>query len=127
MERAPCILLLEHEPLLRGMLGPYLSTFGYKVLAGGSHEDAETILGIMGWQWADLVLCDSHLGGENGEPAGLRFHERWRERFPAPPFIFMWGEGPPIRVPYGNGARVRHIAKPFVPRELMDLIRAELG
>lgn len=127
MERPPCILLLEPEPLLRGMLGPYLSTFGYKVLAGGCLEDAETILGIMGWQWADLVLCDAHLGEDGRDFAGLHFHERWRERFPMPPFIFMGGAGALVRLPDDKGARVHHIAKPFVPQELMALIRSVLG
>jgi DNA-binding response OmpR family regulator len=124
MERPHCILLLEHEPLLRGMLGPYLSTFGYRVLAGGSFEDAETILGIVGWEWADMVLCDANLSRYADVLDGYRFHDRWRERFPLPPFIFMCSVGP-IRFSEGND-RVRHLAKPFAPRELIALIHAVL-
>jgi DNA-binding response OmpR family regulator len=125
MERPACILLLEHEPLLLGMLGPYLSTFGYKVLAGGSLEDAETILGIMGWEWADLVLCDANLSPYADVLDGYRFHDRWRERFPLPPFVFMCNVGP-LSLPEGRRDRIHHLAKPFAPRELAALIHAML-
>lgn len=126
MDRPLCILLLEHEPLLRGLLGSYLSTFGYKILEGGSLEDAETLLGAVGWEWADLVLCDANLSRYPDVLDGYRFHDRWRQRYPLPPFLFMISVGP-LRFPEGRNDRVRHLAKPFLPRELLALIQAMLA
>lgn len=124
MDRPFKLLLLEDEPLLREMLARTLLAQGYQVLAAGCLEDAETILGIMGWEWADLVLCDAHLNRHPEVLHGYLFHARWEARFPVPAFIFMQGFEPIPPLPWADGCRVCHVVKPFEVSGLLILIRS---
>lgn len=121
------ILLLEDEPLLRGMLALTLAAQGWQVLTAGSLEDGESVLRAMGWEWPDLVLSDANLSRDPDLLDGYIFHARWRVRFPIPPFVFLHGHTHLIRLPGEDSCVVRHVSKPFIPSELMALICAILG
>ncbi len=133
MEKPYHILVLEDEPLLRGILALLLSTNGYQVLTAGSIEDGEIVVRAMGWKWVDLVLTDANLSRDPGVLDGYLFHARWRACYPVPPFVFMRGcpsgfpPGPRVRLSGQDNCRVRHIPKPFRPDELLRLIRAVLA
>jgi DNA-binding response OmpR family regulator len=121
MERRFRILLLEYEPTLRGVLAMILSGQGYRVVAGGSLEDGDMLLRLLGWDWPDAVLCDAHLGYEPDVLRGPLFHARWRARHPARPFIFLGGDCFTDR-PLGEVDGAFHILKPFAPSDLLQLI-----
>jgi DNA-binding response OmpR family regulator len=127
MKRPYHILLLEDEPLLRGVLALYLTGRGFKLLAAGDPQDAETLLRVVGWRWPDLVLSDANLGRDPERLDGYLFHARWRARYPVPPFVFMEGSRALIRLPGEDSCRVRHITKPFAPGELLEIIRSLLA
>jgi DNA-binding response OmpR family regulator len=126
MEKRTRILLLEDEPLLRGMLALTLAAQGWQVLTASSLEDGEIVLRAMGWEWPDLVLSDANLSRDPDLLDGYIFHARWRVRFPVPPFVFLHGHAHPVRLPGEDCCVVRHVPKPFVPSELIALIRAML-
>jgi DNA-binding response OmpR family regulator len=121
------ILLLEDEPLLREMLALTLIRNGYKVLTAGSLEDAETVLSIMGWTWADLVISDANLNRHPDVLHGYLFHARWEARFPVPPFIFLQGHNRIPAMPWAESCRTCHVIKPFEPSWLLLLIRSLIG
>jgi DNA-binding response OmpR family regulator len=127
MQRPHQILILEDEPLLRAMLGVYLSTHGFRTLTAGSLREAETILTIMGWDWPDLVLCDANLSRDPDSLEGYRFHAGWRTRYPMPPFVFMRGGYPDVRLEGEDDCQVTHVAKPFHPLDLLLVLRAILA
>ena len=129
MEKPHRILLLEDEPLLRGMLALFLSTEGYQVLTACSMQDGEIVVRAMGWDWVDLVLTDANLSRDPDILDGYLFHARWRARFPVPPFVFMRGcpFSPRVHPSGQENGRVRRIPKPFRPGELLRLIRAVLA
>ncbi|HKP94171.1 MAG TPA: response regulator [Fibrobacteria bacterium] len=129
MEKQYRILLLEDEPLLRAMLARTLTGWGYRIATGGSLEDAEVLLHILGWEWPDLVLSDANLSRHGHVLHGYLFHARWRARHPVPPFLFMGGHSghgfaPP---PQGEDFRTGHILKPFAPSELRPILAAMLA
>lgn len=127
MNKPRHILLLEDEPLLREMLALTLIKHGYKVLTAGSLEDAETVLNIMGWAWADLVVSDANLNRNPEVLHGYLFHARWEARFPVPPFIFMQGHDRVPAMPWAGASRICHVIKPFEPSGLLILIRSLIG
>ncbi|MDB5106641.1 MAG: Response regulator receiver domain [Fibrobacteres bacterium] len=129
MEKSRHILLLEDEPILRGMLALTLSRRGYRVLTAGTLLEGEALVRTMGWSWADLVLSDANLGREPDRFDGYLFHARWRARFPVPPFLFMVGGASAggILVPGQDDCRVGRIEKPFRPGDLVSLIGAMLA
>jgi DNA-binding response OmpR family regulator len=127
MERTYRILLLEDEPLLRGMLAMALGRMGYRVATGGSLEEAEQLLHLLGWQWADAVICDAHLNRDPRRLHGHLFHARWRARHPVPPFLFLCGEWEEYPRPYGEDCVVCRLHKPFAPSELFQVLEVILA
>ena len=127
MDNQRHILLLEDEPLLREMLALTLIRHGYKVLTAGSLEDAETVLSILGWAWAHLVITDANLNRHPEVLHGYLFHARWEARFPVPPFIFMHGHNRIPTMPWAENCRICHVIKPFETSGLMILIRSLIG
>lgn len=127
MEKPHQILLLEDEPLLREMLALTLIRHGYQVLTAGSLEDAETVLNILGWAWADLVISDANLNRHPEVLHGYLFHARWKARFPIPPFIFLHGHNQIPAMSWADACRICHVMKPFEPSGLLILIRSLIG
>jgi DNA-binding response OmpR family regulator len=127
MEKPYRILLLEDEPLMRGMLAYFLSSQGWRVLTAGSLREGEMVVQAMGWDWPDLVLADANLSRDGDVLDGYLFHARWRARHPVPPFVFMRGQFPVVRLPGEDDCRVSHVSKPFRLEDLVLLIRAILA
>jgi DNA-binding response OmpR family regulator len=121
------ILLLEDEPLLRGMLGMALGAQGFDLLSGSSAEVGETLLRVVGWQWPELVISDANLSRQPEVLLGYAFHARWRARYPVPPFLFMHTDMRFTAFPRHADCRVCHILKPFAPGDLLLLVRAILA
>ena len=127
MERRSRILLLEDEPLLRGTLAMALGAQGYSMMAAGSLEAGETMLRLVGWEWPDLVICDANLSRDPAANLGYTFHAWWRARFPIPPFIFMHADMDFTAFARDPDCRVCHILKPFLPGDMLLLIRSILA
>jgi len=120
------ILLLEDEPLLRDLLALFLGNHGFRVFAGGSLQEAEIILEILGWTAVDLVLADANLNRDPAKLDGYAFHASWRKRYPVPPFVFMRGLPNLPQLPEPEGSLAIHILKPFSPSLLIHHIKTIL-
>jgi DNA-binding response OmpR family regulator len=66
--RAPCILLVEADIVIRNPLGEYLRECGYRVLEAGTTSDARKLFDDAGLP-IDIAMIDA--GGENGDGFAL--------------------------------------------------------
>jgi len=111
------VLVVEDEPSLRDLVEHVLGTFGYRVLATGSGEEALAVAG--GLQGPlHLVLTDVIMPGMSGTALA----ERLRAMRPEVRVLFMSGYAAhPAIAP---GAPL--VSKPFTPRSLGRKVREVL-
>ncbi|MGH3093432.1 MAG: response regulator [Gaiellaceae bacterium] len=104
------ILVVEDEPVVRGLVVELLSGAGHEVITAASGEEALALL-----DGVDLLVCDVGLPGVSGEAVG----ETARTRRPGLPAVLMTGD--PAEPSPGA------LAKPFTPSDLLQAVTAALG
>jgi CheY-like chemotaxis protein len=114
-----CILLVEDDSLIRLMLAEELSLAGYDVReaadgtqAAGHIENPATPL--------SLLITDVHMPGGMD---GIQVAHLMGARFPNIPIIYMTGR-PDVLSELGRlGPNQMVLSKPFVPSDLLSLVR----
>lgn len=109
------ILVIDDEPQLRALLETALGRDGHSVRTAGSAAQAERD----GLDWADVILLDVMMPGEDG----FAFARRVRERVSCP-IVFLTARDAPRDVLYGLAqGGDDYLAKPFD----LDVLRARIG
>lgn len=116
------ILLVEDEPVVRGVVRRVLESAGYTVVEGCDGQEGlelgERFPGTIDLLLSDVVM--PRLGG--GELA-----RRLREIRPGMPVVFMSGYSPDSLVQHGlDQASAEFLQKPFSPRVLVEMVREVL-
>jgi DNA-binding NarL/FixJ family response regulator len=104
------ILVVDDDPVVRGLAAEILHDAGHEVLAAESGEAGLALL-----ERADLLLCDVGLPGLSGEA----LVETARAGRPDLPVVFMTGDA--------DESRPGLLAKPFSAPELLGAVAAALG
>lgn len=104
------ILVVDDEPVVRGLVVELLSGAGHEVITAASGEEALALL-----DGVDLLVCDVRLPGVSGEAVV----ETARTRRPGLPAVLMTGD--PAEPSPGA------LAKPFTPSDLLQAVTAALG
>ena len=104
------ILVVDDEPVVRGLVAELLHGAGHEVVIAASGEEALALL-----DGVDLLVCDVGLPGVSGEAVV----EAARTRRPGLPAVLMTGDPAESR----PGA----LAKPFAPPDLLDAVAAALA
>ena len=119
--RAPRLLLVEDEFLIRLTLSETLGDAGYDVVEA---EDVDEALARLAEGRIDLLLTDIQLPG----PAdGRELARRVRELDPELPVIFMTGRPDPGRDGAPGARREVFISKPYLPSEVCAAVARLLG
>ncbi len=109
------ILVVDDEEEVREILAETLEEFGYAVLTAASGEEALPVLARDGG--VALVITDVRMPGMSGLDLAAEVRQRW----PAVKVVLISGyflpQGPPQRF----------LKKPFHMKELVSLLRSELG
>ncbi len=116
-EKAPTVLVVDDEILVRLVIADYLRDCGYRVFEAGTPEDAVTVLNSQ--LKIDIVFTDLELPGHS---SGLELARWIRRRHPDVRVILTSGvyssaelagelceAGPPIAKPYESDAVVQRI------------------
>ena len=104
------VLVVDDEPVVRGLVAELLHGAGHEVVIAASGEEALALL-----DGVDLLVCDVGLPGVSGEAVV----EAARTRRPGLPAVLMTGDPAESR----PGA----LAKPFAPPDLLDAVAAALA
>jgi CheY-like chemotaxis protein len=104
------ILVVDDEPVVRGLVVELLNGAGHEVVTAASGEEALALL-----DGVDLLVCDVGLPGVSGEAVV----ETARTRRPGLPAVLMTGDPAEPR----PGA----LAKPFTRSDLLKAVAAALG
>jgi DNA-binding response OmpR family regulator len=110
-------MLIEDDPLIRGLIAETLSEDGMEVDGLANAEDALILLGA--GQVPDVLVADVNLG------PGLSGHDLAdiaRERHPGVEVVLISGAPPPAATQPLPQERFLH--KPFAPEALAAMIRA---
>jgi DNA-binding response OmpR family regulator len=114
--RAPVVLIVEDEPLIRWMLADVLRTEGFGVVEAKNGAEAVERFGA----GVDIVLLDIRLP----DASGLDLLPRFVRQHPHIAIIAMTGHGTPDveQVALVRGAR-SVVHKPFEVDELVEMLR----
>jgi CheY-like chemotaxis protein len=114
------VLVVEDDPAQRAMLVELISLWGYRTVAVGSAEEAETLVQQAGS--LDVAVVDVFLPGESG----VQLITRLRERFPEAVLIGIsaLSTAATARRCKGIGADL-FIGKPLEPQRLAEALRSE--
>jgi CheY-like chemotaxis protein len=110
-----CILLVEDDPLVRGLLVATLDEELYEVIEAGDDEDADAIAA----RDAALVILDWRMPGRPGEEVLAAIKARQRRR----PVLVLTAETAPLEraKALDLGADV-FLTKPFSPLRLLAMV-----
>lgn len=118
-----CVLLVEDEPVIREIMAESLADAGYDVVEAASGDEALVLIRSRVHPFTILVT-DFHMPGEaNGADVAACL----RAEYPGLPVVIASGRPdvfqPAWRTELGYGL----LRKPYVPRELVALIRQMTG
>jgi DNA-binding response OmpR family regulator len=120
--RQPCILVVEHEVLLRATTVEFLRLSGYLVIEAAT--GAEALLALASRDPPDVIFSDISLPGAID---GLALARWLSQSQPRVPVILTTGHGHLVREAaitlVGDGL---FLSKPYSPRELVHRIRFSL-
>jgi len=117
-EHSPVILLVEDEIFIRFLTAEVLRDEGYVVLEAVNAAEALTIFNT-GYPF-DLVITDIRMPGDiDGTALALAL----KEAIPDLPVAFLSATIPPEKVHAADA----FISKPFLPSELLKLVRELIG
>src|SRR2546425_6495041 len=119
MRAMKTVLVVDDEPIVRGVVARYLEREGFRTLQAG---DGETARALLEREWPSLVVLDLMLPGVDGLTLC-----RWiRERSELPVIMLTaLGEESDRIVGLELGAD-DYVTKPFSPRELATRVKAVL-
>ncbi len=114
---APCVLVVEDEPLIRDLLAAELSDAGYRVIPAADAREADEACRDYR---VDIVFIDIR---RPGTAEGLALAERLRERQPECPIVYAAATQPPrptpeagfLRRPFSMAEALQAIARPVGP------------
>ncbi|HUM11397.1 MAG TPA: response regulator [Myxococcaceae bacterium] len=114
------VLVVEDDPAQRAMLVELISLWGYRTVAVGSAEEAETLLQQAGA--LEVAVVDVFLPGESG----VQLITRLRERFPESVLIGIsaLSTAATARRCKGIGADL-FIGKPLEPGRLAEALQSQ--
>jgi len=114
------VLIVEDDPAQRAMLVELISLWGYRTVAVGSAEEAESLLEQAGA--LDVAVVDVFLPGESG----VQLITRLRERFPESVLIGIsaMSTAATARRCKGIGADL-FIGKPLEPARLAEALQSQ--
>ncbi len=118
-----CVLLVEDEPVIREIMAESLADAGFDVIEAASGDEAVALIRTRVHPFKILVT-DFHMPGEaNGADVAACL----RIEYPGLPVVIASGRPdvfkPSWRTELGYGL----LRKPYVPRELVALIRQMTG
>jgi DNA-binding NtrC family response regulator len=110
------ILVVEDEPLIRLSVATELREGGYRVVEAGTVDEA--LVAIASGEAIDLVFCDVLMPGTKG---GLSLASWMGEQRPRTPIILTSGSDTVVR--YFNTGTIPFVPKPYLVRDLLEMIR----
>jgi len=118
-EQVPRILVVDDEPMLRGLCVTLLASWGYQAIEAIDGQDA---LEKLREYSVDAVLLDMNMPRLRGDALLTRLR---RER-PGLPVVIMSSEGEGLRKRVLGLGASSFLSKPFRPAQLKDHIRHAL-
>jgi CheY-like chemotaxis protein len=116
------ILLVEDEPMVRGLAVQILQACGYRVLEAQDAKEALTLFSQHGAE-VDLLLTDFAMPGMNGRELA----EQLRAQRPGLPVLLMSGYTDDALVHHGvNDSSLAFLNKPFTSASLAGQVRRAL-
>jgi DNA-binding NtrC family response regulator len=113
---APCVLVVEDEPLIRDLLVAELADAGYRVIQAA---DAREVDDACRDDRVDIVFIDIR---RPGTAEGMALAERLRERWPQCPIVYAAAAQPPDPIPEAGFLR-----RPFGMAEALQAIARMVG
>ena len=113
------ILIVEDEPLIRGILAEELADAGLDVCSVASGDDAAALL-ESGKTAFSLLITDIHMPGTRD---GLAVARLMRQQNPLLPVVYISGRPDIFNALQPLGENVVTLAKPFLPSELVRVAR----
>jgi len=119
--RAACVLVIDDEPEVRGVLRELLSSFGHTVVEAASGEEG---LACCDGPGVDVILTDISMPGMSGWDVAAEC----QRRFPRVPLGFVTGWGDRLDPEETLRSGVRFVlSKPFAPVDLQSLVAGVLS
>jgi phosphoserine phosphatase RsbU/P len=121
-EAAPCILIVDDDPLNRDLVARILRVEGFRTAAAG---DGDAALSVLRSIQVDLILMDVVLPGRTGNElcADIKSDRALRDI----PVIFLSSlDEPRNRLQGLRAGGVDYISKPFYPEEVLARVRVHL-
>ncbi len=113
-----CILLVEDESLIRGILTECLTDAGYEVLEAARADDALLLLEVA--ENVRLIVTDINMpGGQDG----IDLAKAAREHSPTIPIVFISGRPAKLDEARVIGGPAAFIAKPFKLSQVLADVR----
>ena len=112
-----CVLIVEDDPVIRGMVAEYLSSQDYEVYQAESGSDMREVIER---NLPDVVLLDVRLPGEDG----LSLARYLRERYDVGIIMVTASSGVVDRVVGLEIGADDYVTKPFDPRELLARVKS---
>ena len=112
-----CVLIVEDDPAIRGMVAEYLSSQDYEVYQAESGSDMREVIER---NLPDVVLLDVRLPGEDG----LSLARYLRERYDVGIIMVTASSGVVDRVVGLEIGADDYVTKPFDPRELLARVKS---
>ena len=125
-DKAPSVLVVDHDPLMVALLTGVLKSRNYAVLKSYSGAEA---LRILKEQQVDLVICDVMMPSMTG----YEFMQRVRQETPGSevPFVFMTSNDTFAGLQATQDTKEKEmdpvVPKSAEPHELLSLVRRKLG
>ncbi|HSV29631.1 MAG TPA: sigma-54 dependent transcriptional regulator, partial [Candidatus Omnitrophota bacterium] len=120
MTKLPIILVVDDEKQSQDALRRVLSD-DFRVLTASSAEEAETVLSH---ELVHAILCDQRMPGMQGVDFLRQARERWPETVRM--IISGYTESDDIIAGINDAGIYRYITKPWVPDELVGIVREAL-
>jgi DNA-binding response OmpR family regulator len=114
-----CILLVEDESLIRLMLAEELALAGFEVCEAADGTQAAGHIENPAVPFS-LLVTDVHLPGEMD---GIQVARLMRARFPDVPIIYATGRPDTLDRMGRLSAKEKLVPKPFVPSDLVAMVR----
>ncbi len=113
------VLVIDDDPMVLGAMGGLLASWGYGVIARGSHDDA--VAGLLAdARRPDLIIADFHLSGGK---TGIETIEHVRAAFGAEiPAFLVSGDTSPERLQQSRASGYMLLHKPVSPMMLRSLL-----
>lgn len=115
-----CILLVEDEVLIRIILAEELAEAGFAVCEAESGDRALALIEAQPPDLFSALVTDVHMPGSL---TGIEVAGALRFRRPEIPVVYMTGRPDVLRGTVPLGGRTALLPKPFVPSELLAVVR----